>query len=479
MIEISTPIPLSKFDSRPYLCPYCRRPNYLSEDFYDEYLGNDYECYYCKKTYPKALLLKDVEFDADASYEWVIRIEFKQSKSKFFNKAKNIAKLLPNFTNESGKIFCGTKQIDEYCQYSRYFDDLCELIAKWKEAKIFFFDRLKEYGSDSRSFLSRVKSLAGEYNILLNRYCNEEVTFEKLPLPYVFYPPLYGAFFAFSDNLHSDIYFCECAREAIENYIKILQVAPIRNNPSRERSLFPQVIYKGIQSHANLDIKYKPKLCFKCNKIVPQLRYCHPMYGGEFEQKYGWYIQQEYLRNGMDPSRRELGTVLQDKCAEYLKKSAETEKTLMRLTKADPEYEALSIELEQTGSVYSLLNDKVRTDFGFRGVGEHWINETTLKHIVESLFPDKIVLAHYRPDWLEGLELDIYVPDIKLGFEYQGIQHFQPIKHWGGKEKLKIQKEHDARKKRLCDELGISLIYFDYTEDITTEYVKGKIQEFL
>ena len=75
--------------------------------------------------------------------------------------------------------------------------------------------------------------------------------------------------------------------------------------------------------------------------------------------------------------------------------------------------------------------------------------------------------------------LDIYVPHIRLGLEYQGIQHFQAVKHWGGKEKLKIQQEHDARKKSLCDKLGIALIYFDYTEEITTDYVIAKIKDFL
>ncbi len=470
MIEISTPIPLSKFDSRPYLCPYCRRPNYLSEDFYDEYLGNDYECYYCKKTYPKALLLKDVEFDVDAPYEWVIRIEFKQSKSKFFNKAKNIAKLLPNFTNESGKIFCGTKQIDEYCQYSRYFDDLCELIAKWKDTKIFFFDRLKEYGSDSRSFLSRVKSLAGEYNILLNRAPSDLVIFERLlPLQYVYY----GVFFAFAENLQSQIFFCECEREALNNYLEIRRVYPMKNYTGNrtyplDGILFHDTLSKQSHVNPNMKIAYRPKLCFRCNHIIPYKMNC-------IDQ----YVQQEYFKNGIDPTRRELGIILENKAQLEIQTSTTLEKRLLQAEKGTVEYYAIEEQLIKYGDTRTILANRVLAEFGFRGIGERWVSETTLKHIIETLFPDKIVLAHYRPDWLEGLELDIYVPDIKLGFEYQGIQHFQPIKHWGGKEKLKIQKEHDARKKRLCDELGISLIYFDYTEDITTEYVKAKIKEFI
>jgi len=33
-------------------------------------------------------------------------------------------------------------------------------------------------------------------------------------------------------------------------------------------------------------------------------------------------------------------------------------------------------------------------------------------------------LRHYRPDFLQGLELDIFIDELKIGMEYQGIQHF-------------------------------------------------------
>ena len=479
MIEIHIPAPSKNYERKPYLCPRCRRPNYISEEFYNEYPSDEYECIYCKSIYKKEMLIEGVEFDVDSPYEWVIKIEFLKSKSKYFHKAYNIAKLLPNYINCGDKISCGTKKVKEYCQYNRYFNELLNLTSKWKEIKVSFFDRPKTYNIDFQQFIKRVQSLAGDYNHLLNHYCDEEITYENLPMPYVFYPPLYGAFFAFSESPNSDIYFCECEKEAIENYFEILKVAPIKNHASQESRLFPKKLYRTGESKFEPQIKYKPNLCFRCNKVIPQLNFCHPMYGGKFEQKHGWYIQQEYLKNGLDPCRHELGIVLEDKCGAYLKKSAELEKSLSKLLKTNPEFDKISKELENLGSVYSLLNDKIRTDFGFRGIGEHWISETTLKHIIEALYPEKTVLAHYRPEWLEGLELDIYVPHIRLGLEYQGVQHFQAVKHWGGKEKLKIQQEHDARKKRLCDELGITLIYFDYTEDITTDYVKAKIKNFI
>jgi len=110
---------------------------------------------------------------------------------------------------------------------------------------------------------------------------------------------------------------------------------------------------------------------------------------------------------------------------------------------------------------------------------DHWKHERYLYQIVCDLFPDLKVIRHARPDWLGGLELDIFVPTLDLAFEYQGIQHFKPIEHWGGEEKLRIQQEHDARKLRLCDAQGITLICINYDENLTASLVKSKIPKSL
>lgn len=108
-----------------------------------------------------------------------------------------------------------------------------------------------------------------------------------------------------------------------------------------------------------------------------------------------------------------------------------------------------------------------------------WVNEKLLYNIVEEIFTDCTVLYHYRPRWLEGLELDIYVKDFKLGFEYQGIQHYQVIEHWGGEDGLRKRQFNDAKKKDLCIEHGVRLIYLDYTEPLTNAYVQNKITRIL
>lgn len=56
---------------------------------------------------------------------------------------------------------------------------------------------------------------------------------------------------------------------------------------------------------------------------------------------------------------------------------------------------------------------------------------------------------------LNGLELDFYFPEIRLGIEFNGIWHLKPIR---GEEMLQKYKLRDENKRRLCEEKNIKLI---------------------
>jgi len=81
------------------------------------------------------------------------------------------------------------------------------------------------------------------------------------------------------------------------------------------------------------------------------------------------------------------------------------------------------------------------------------------------------------------MEVDIWVPKLKLAIEYDGEQHFCPVGFMGKNaiEELNKIKNRDNLKNKLMKENKESVQYFirfDYKEDITEEYVIKKLIKF-
>ena len=273
--------------------------------------------------------------------------------------------------------------------------------------------------------------------------------------------------------------------------------------------MFPPVIAeKGADYKDNPKglLEFKDKLCHKCNLAIPTVRAVNKMYGGKFKQYYGWYIKQQYFHLGIWKDHGFLEDKCPDEIIELLEKGKKAQEAAfeerMRLNEmvygpkrddiADDEITYWSnVKIEEAETYKQLdkearllqrkisnkIENIVRKEFGFRKVGEGWISESILFKIVQRLFPDKQVIRHYRPDWLEGLELDIYVPDIELGFEYQGQQHYHLNKAWGGKKGLEKVKERDLKKRMICEDKKVRLIAVDYTEPLTEKHIKSLIED--
>lgn len=106
-----------------------------------------------------------------------------------------------------------------------------------------------------------------------------------------------------------------------------------------------------------------------------------------------------------------------------------------------------------------------------------WTNENNLFCTVAKLYPDAIY--QYRADWLSRQSLDIFIPSIKIGIEYQGEQHYHPIEYFGGEEKYNDTIKRDSIKAQLCKENNISLIYWKYDEVITITAIEERINDIL
>jgi len=67
--------------------------------------------------------------------------------------------------------------------------------------------------------------------------------------------------------------------------------------------------------------------------------------------------------------------------------------------------------------------------------------------------------------------IDIFIPSIKVAIEYQGEQHFEPIKFYGGEKAYAETIKRDQEKYKLCTENGIKLFYFSNSKNIPTNYI--------
>jgi len=313
----------------------------------------------------------------------------------------------------------------------------------------------------------------------------------ELPIPHVHYPGHYGAFFAFSENSQNTLYVCSCARSAIQNYLRFRSLDDHGDTDTERDCLlwkgrFPQRLVNEFAGQEKLtvdnimdDMCFEENICHECNRVMPTYAYCVPMYGGPFKQSYGWYINKQSYEYGVEPIS---GRILNDVCPDEIFSATDIGRiefleAYRNLSDTDLILRAARDKVYQRHlrRISRVIENEVRAKFGFQRMGECWASETLLYQIVCELCPEDKVLRNYRPDCLENLELDIFIPRIKVGIEYQGIQHFKPIEHWGGRAALESVKKRDAKKRRLCLSNGITLIYFTHNEQLSKELVKAKL----
>lgn len=62
------------------------------------------------------------------------------------------------------------------------------------------------------------------------------------------------------------------------------------------------------------------------------------------------------------------------------------------------------------------------------------------------------------------LPFDFFIPSLNICIEYDGIQHYESIKYFGGDSKLRYQKKLDNVKNNWCKENKISLLRINYKD---------------
>lgn len=64
------------------------------------------------------------------------------------------------------------------------------------------------------------------------------------------------------------------------------------------------------------------------------------------------------------------------------------------------------------------------------------------------------------------LPFDFYLPEYNLCIEYDGIQHYEPVKYFGGIDKLQKYQYNDSIKNCYCSSHKIDLLRIKYNQDV-------------
>lgn len=96
-----------------------------------------------------------------------------------------------------------------------------------------------------------------------------------------------------------------------------------------------------------------------------------------------------------------------------------------------------------------------------KGCGCPYCDESHNERFINNLLTEtKVGFEREKKfDWLGLQSLDFYLPEYNIGIEIQGEFHFKSITIKGKVVDYRKQLRRDEKKKRLCDEHGVKLIY--------------------
>ena len=115
-----------------------------------------------------------------------------------------------------------------------------------------------------------------------------------------------------------------------------------------------------------------------------------------------------------------------------------------------------------------LIKSKITLPRGGRSKLEEWFEEK-----LRLLYP-KLKFEFNNREILDGLELDIYIPELKIAIEINGIFHYEPI---FGNKGLTNQKKRDTNKVIQCAKKEIDLCIIDTSS--FKHFKEKKAQKFL
>lgn len=96
----------------------------------------------------------------------------------------------------------------------------------------------------------------------------------------------------------------------------------------------------------------------------------------------------------------------------------------------------------------------------------HNSSQNNLFNKLQHEFSSEIIKSEYSPEWLGLQRFDIYFPKYNIAIEYDGEQHFVPIKYFGGEITFKKCQLLDKLKNDKCEKNDCKLfrVKYNYTD---------------
>ena len=87
-----------------------------------------------------------------------------------------------------------------------------------------------------------------------------------------------------------------------------------------------------------------------------------------------------------------------------------------------------------------------------------FLEQNNIEYVIEKTFD--------RCKYKTKLQFDFYLPNENILIEYDGIQHFKSIKHFGGEDELLVRQRRDLIKTNYAKAHNIKLIRISYLENV-------------
>jgi len=111
------------------------------------------------------------------------------------------------------------------------------------------------------------------------------------------------------------------------------------------------------------------------------------------------------------------------------------------------------------------LENKLRIDDGHNIVGSLFTETLIFTQLADQL-KEYHVTSQHSPKWLGRQRFDIFIHELNIAVEYNGLQHYQPVAYFGGIDGFKQTQSRDMLKRKKSRENNCVLIEIKYNADI-------------